>query len=73
LKNKRIRLTTELPVEARHGCKVGNIYDVEDEVRLPPKGGNNQGRLKKVGFRASSGVIVYAIRGEFEWYDDRSA
>ena len=73
--SKRIRLKRDLPVEARHGCNVGNVYDVEVEVRAAGEKVNDLGRdrLIKVGFTAVSGVVVYAFRDEFEWYDDKRA
>jgi hypothetical protein len=73
MSEKRIRLKIDLPVEVRRGCKAGNVYDVLYEVREPPKGTlRGAGRLAKVGFNTASGVVVYALPHEFEWYDDRS-
>lgn len=63
---KRIRLKVDLPVEARHGCKAGNEYEVVDERRREPLVIGNKGRLEKVGFVATSGETVYAFPEEFE-------
>lgn len=65
----RIRLKVDLPVEARHGCKAGNEYEVVDEKRYKAIGSGTRGRLEKVGFVAASGKTVYAFRHEFERLD----
>lgn len=65
----RIRLKVDLPVEARHGCKAGNEYEVVDERRNEALGSGERGRLEKVGFVAVSGYVVYAFPREYERLD----
>ncbi len=53
----KIRLKSDLPIEEKHGCTAGKIFDVIDK---------HHGRGHKVEFKGDAGEICVAFSREYD-------